>query len=669
MTAVLVASDHFHLNHLNTMYNGSPSSPSTPSSIDWKSKYYEVNDLLAETRAELDDFQQSSRELEEELESELERTERAQEELKMKVLKVENERDDWKNKYLALQQTYNNTTNSLQRELDAIRQTVELYKVQLRELEMGNDDLERNERQASSSLRDVEQRYAKALEEKILLEHELQDKATLEEQNQRLRDELRDNNEEVALLKEQISRLRMDPPKSVASSIMSRRESTASSIMPMTSSDSESLLRASSGPESSLSDFLPSTPLAQRAPSLHSLLSLEFFPDSTNLAPTHTTTITPPAELSTPTQNAAANRALSPASSTGSATRLPRRNITPQPGGTYTPRIPVPVRRVPRSKGVQMVTEMRAKVRTLEQKIHSNMPRLRVPSSMVGRENKVAPPRFNSPAKATPDSPWVMVPETTDIEPLAPPVPAADFTSPRPLLRSRSALGRPLKVSSHRSNGRNQSPLPPTTSVKPVSSPPSTTFFSRGTQSASSSRAPSRIATLVSNPSRASAPSPHRVTDTDENDEDEDGTRYTGPRPTTPSFIPHAFSTLKRNASNKLSRSERSPVRRSSGGANTTNAGMTPAAKKKRVVTNPATPPPPLPPGGKYTVKGSLSGNMPTFAPNKNQMKPPSSPNKNRQERPSSLGDNVVPHARIIHAPRSFHNDEIKGRERSGTMG
>lgn len=56
---------------------------------------------------------------------------------------------------------------------------------------MGNDDLERTERAVSSTLADVEAKYSRALEEKILLEHELLDKANVEEQCQRLRDELR----------------------------------------------------------------------------------------------------------------------------------------------------------------------------------------------------------------------------------------------------------------------------------------------------------------------------------------------------------------------------------------------------------------------------------------------------------------------------------------------
>ena len=60
--------------------------------------------MLAETRAELDDFHHSSKELEEELERELERTEKAQQDLKIKVTKAESEKDEWKvsQKYTSL---------------------------------------------------------------------------------------------------------------------------------------------------------------------------------------------------------------------------------------------------------------------------------------------------------------------------------------------------------------------------------------------------------------------------------------------------------------------------------------------------------------------------------------------------------------------------------------
>ena len=92
---------------------------------------------------------------------------------------------------MSLQTTHNTATSSLQRELDQLRQEHQTLKVQMRELEMGNDDLERTERAVTSSLADVEAKYAKALEEKILLEHELLDKANIEEECQHLKDEIR----------------------------------------------------------------------------------------------------------------------------------------------------------------------------------------------------------------------------------------------------------------------------------------------------------------------------------------------------------------------------------------------------------------------------------------------------------------------------------------------
>lgn len=58
--------------------------------------------MLAETRAELDDFHQASKELEAELENELQRTEKAQQDLQAKVIRAEGERDEWKVRYDSL---------------------------------------------------------------------------------------------------------------------------------------------------------------------------------------------------------------------------------------------------------------------------------------------------------------------------------------------------------------------------------------------------------------------------------------------------------------------------------------------------------------------------------------------------------------------------------------
>lgn len=195
------------------------------SHADWRAKYHEVRlalsfcrhlaqssqivDILAHTREELDDFQATSRELEAEMEADLERSTKLEKELREKAGKTETERDEWKvrrfrgavvrsihsaarqSKYMSLQTTHNTTTTSLQRELDKLRQEHQLTKTALRDLELGADDLERSKRVTSSSLIDMEAKYTKTLEEKILLEHDLLEKASLEEEMQRTKDELR----------------------------------------------------------------------------------------------------------------------------------------------------------------------------------------------------------------------------------------------------------------------------------------------------------------------------------------------------------------------------------------------------------------------------------------------------------------------------------------------
>lgn len=77
------------------------SSYSSPT-VDWRAKYLEVADLLADTRNELDDFHHSSKELEEELERELERAEKAQQDLKNKAARAETEKGEWKVRIVGL---------------------------------------------------------------------------------------------------------------------------------------------------------------------------------------------------------------------------------------------------------------------------------------------------------------------------------------------------------------------------------------------------------------------------------------------------------------------------------------------------------------------------------------------------------------------------------------
>lgn len=139
----------------------------------------------------------------------------------------------------------------MQREMDNLRSERDKTLIALRDLEMGNDELERNERfvagallhsitnaslnrVAVSSLLDLESKYNRAIEEKTLLEQDLAQKDELEAETQRLKDELRgefyDNNhptrltsmleanEEISILKDQLARAAATPPSSVSTS-------------------------------------------------------------------------------------------------------------------------------------------------------------------------------------------------------------------------------------------------------------------------------------------------------------------------------------------------------------------------------------------------------------------------------------------------------------------
>ena len=401
--------------------------------------------MLTETRAELDEFVHSSKELEEELLRELDRNEKTQKDLKDKVIAVEADRDHWKvrssvfhirsgeltpcgwyqSRFMSLQTNYNTTVNSLNRELDTLRQEHQKVKVQLRELELGNDDLERTERAIASSLADTEAKYTRVLEEKILLEHELLVKASVEEECQRLRDELRDTNAENAILKDQLENFKtVMSPGTPPATDPSPNPST--STLPTTSNtDDEELLKTPPLGDLHLS-------IMNTVPDLGAVPA---FPHSSSSRPTSQPTSRPSSSASSGKGRAAllsragftqanpssvvpgANRA--PPTS-GSPSRLPaprtsRANGIPR--SSLTPSVSAP--NVTKSKGVQMVTEMRARVKTLEQKLHSRVPRGRRmsghPSDLKEVQEKApAQTRSAYPTSASLGSPgWVLVMEET----------------------------------------------------------------------------------------------------------------------------------------------------------------------------------------------------------------------------------------------------------------
>ncbi|GAA6021163.1 hypothetical protein JCM10207_008340 [Rhodosporidiobolus poonsookiae] len=152
---------------------------------------------LEAAEQDIADFTESSKELQGELERELERVEKAEKELRGKCESERRKADEWKTKYTTSLRDHTSTISHMQRELDSLRKTEKDLRGRLRDVEMSNDEMEKSEREVSSSLADVENRYNKSLERIALLEEELVEKARMEEEVQRLKDELRDLSEEL----------------------------------------------------------------------------------------------------------------------------------------------------------------------------------------------------------------------------------------------------------------------------------------------------------------------------------------------------------------------------------------------------------------------------------------------------------------------------------------
>ncbi|KAG0259285.1 hypothetical protein BG011_002750 [Mortierella polycephala] len=183
-----------------------PSTLSRFDNINDELEYYKdhAEDLeqeLAETKFALEEFQLSSKELEEELEKEIDSTEKRYNEIKIRNESMRQEVEDWKEKYQQAMKDSNVNINQLTRQLEELRQQTENFIRKERELEQDNDDLERTGRAAQWSLQELERKYNVALEKQAMMENEVAAKAALSEDVQRLKDELRDANVELAVMK------------------------------------------------------------------------------------------------------------------------------------------------------------------------------------------------------------------------------------------------------------------------------------------------------------------------------------------------------------------------------------------------------------------------------------------------------------------------------------
>ncbi|KAL9057890.1 MAG: hypothetical protein Q9206_002168 [Seirophora lacunosa] len=168
----------------------SPAGGAAPDDED--PSYYKTQ--YEQLEAELADFQASSRELEAELERDIEAAEKRERRLQEKIESLGYEVEEWKTKYKQSKSEANNAQSSLEKEITGLRESNRTMQLKLRDIEVANDDFEKQARNTTSSLEDLESKYNVAIERGVMFEEEIKlgenEREGLRIETQRLRDEL-----------------------------------------------------------------------------------------------------------------------------------------------------------------------------------------------------------------------------------------------------------------------------------------------------------------------------------------------------------------------------------------------------------------------------------------------------------------------------------------------
>jgi hypothetical protein len=376
-----------------------PSSPpgeatSLEDAVSWyKSQYEQLESELAE-------FRESSRELEQELEKDIDRAEKQERVLQERAETLGFECEEWKRKYKESKTESASAQAALEKEITTLREAHRKNQLKLRDIEVANDDYERQARNTTSSLEDMESKYNQAIERGVMMEEEIkigeQEREKLRIESQRLREELSDLKIEAELLQDKIKKQE------------SRHLSTISTDMSVLGSPTfDKNVEAS--PHSTASSPLITTPPDTKSLSTADTLSELQDPPSPSASE---------ASAALPKKADGASRK-APAIGAAKKTRLPSStDTTPKPRGVKPPttssRLPpggrpstggVPLRtpanrstnsrgthKIPASNSLSHIRTLTAQMQRLEQRVQSARSRLPAPTH--------TPPRA-SPRNAT----------------------------------------------------------------------------------------------------------------------------------------------------------------------------------------------------------------------------------------------------------------------------
>lgn len=368
--------------------------------LAWYKSQYE------QLEAELSEFQASSKELEAELEKDLDAADKRERSLQQKAEGLTYEVEEWKvgchspwpiiswygltmvclqRKYKESKLEANAAQNALEKEITTLRDANRTLQLKLRDIEVANDDFERQARNTTSSLSDLESKYNVSIERAVMLEEEVklgeQEREQLRVEAQRLREELSDLKIEAEILQDKIKKQeeREERHLSTISTEITIPESptfdhspdsTASSPLVLTPPDSKSLAETASEaqdpPSPPMSDA--SAPLPKKMPTVNTPAPVT----RKSRLPSADHSITPkPKQFNTPMPSGRA-RAVT---SSNAALR------TPAPRSSTTKTARSTTHKIPPSNSLTQIRSLTAQMARLEARVQSARSKLPAPVS------------------------------------------------------------------------------------------------------------------------------------------------------------------------------------------------------------------------------------------------------------------------------------------------
>ncbi|KAH0544887.1 hypothetical protein FGG08_000967 [Glutinoglossum americanum] len=357
-----------------------PSSPpNESSSLEHALAYYKSQ--YEQLELELAEFQASSRELETELEKDVEASEKRERQLQEKVESLGFEVDEWKTKYKQSKSEANAVQNTLQKEITTLRDTTRTIQLKLRDIEVANDDFERQARNTTSSLEDLESKYNVAIERAVMLESEIQigeqERESLRIETQRLRDELSDLKIEAEINQEKLRHLETAAERHRHPPLL------------VTGGNAPHSPVSESSPTSTTSSPMMSTPPSKSA---STVVSKTATPPSPPISEASATAVAPPKTPNPPAKSRAvtedANTTPRPSHFQSARPRHSRGPSIPISSGRSTPSVtsrtvsrpngPI-ASTLPSSSSLRQIRGLIGQMQRLEQRVHSARSKLPAP--------------------------------------------------------------------------------------------------------------------------------------------------------------------------------------------------------------------------------------------------------------------------------------------------